>query len=173
MNLLPIVLLFASTLLTTTALRPPSQCVDVSNINTTEDAVLLFDGLSYERKHKLYASIPAFVYDDSVNTTALAEVIVAAFNAYGVTSGYDIDAITDRVGLLAAVGLDDMVPVLESPACGIKHGALPPTDLGMSLGTVELSRCATGHHTGVLSVDASVTNTIYSVSPTGFGVISG
>ncbi|KAF8871703.1 hypothetical protein CPB85DRAFT_1445428 [Mucidula mucida] len=159
--------------ITTTSLLA-ADALTISNkrvLNATKDAVLLFDGMASTKGGELFASIPAFVYEADVNTS----VLEPAFASYGI-SGLDMDTAMSRAGLLAAVGIADIFPVIDFAACSHIEAILPPsdvTDLGMSLGTVALGSCNWAHQlTGVLSVDPSTTNTVYSVSPTGFGVIS-
>ncbi len=161
-----------TSLLAADALTIPNKRV----LNATKDAVLLFDGMASTKGDELFASIPAFVYEADVNTSVLEEVVTSAFASYGI-SGLDMDTAMSRAGLLAAVGIADIFPVIDFAACSHSEAILPPsdvTDLGMSLGTVALGSCNWANElTGVLSVDPSTTNTVYSISPTGFGVISG
>ncbi|KAF9026004.1 hypothetical protein BDZ89DRAFT_1067846 [Hymenopellis radicata] len=121
---------------------------------------------------ELFASISAFVYQADVNTSALERVITSAFASYGI-SGLDMDTAMNRAGLLAAVGIADAVPVIDFATCSHSEAVLPAsdtTDLGMSLGTVALGSCNWANQvTGVSLVDPSITNTVYSMSSTGFG----
>jgi hypothetical protein len=161
---------------------------DATDGLSSSKSVILFDAPAFRdpsNPDNILAELQAFVSLRSINASSVIDAISGVLEDIGLDITDQIDRVTDRLALFAAVGLPSQSIGVNVAGCSgdqpVELGDTGFRDLGMVLKNVSIGACANLEE-GTSELAASILMesdddrkfeaTLFTSAPDGFGVIS-